>query len=152
MDGYRDTAFYLALWYAVLAALGAILLIALNDVELATAFLIAANAALLFALILIALAGRHITRGQFWRTLPPQARLPGEAGLRMARRALDETWLRFAKGAAALAILFAVFAYCSNGVSASAWATAVRKPATTQTEQVKAAWTSYRSARVLPTN
>ena len=32
MDRYRDTAFYLALWYAVLTALGAILLIALNDV------------------------------------------------------------------------------------------------------------------------
>jgi hypothetical protein len=152
MDGYRDTAFYLALWYAVLAALGAILLIALNDVEPATAFLITANAALLFALLLIALTGRHITRGQFWRTLPPQARLPGEAGLRMARRALEETWLRFAKGAAAVAIVLSALAYGSSGVSASTWAKAVRKPAVAQTDQGKAAWTSYRSARVLPTN
>ena len=32
MDGFRETAFYLALWYAFLAALGAVLLIALNDV------------------------------------------------------------------------------------------------------------------------
>lgn len=152
MDSHRDTAFYLALWYAVLTALGTILVIALNDVGLATAFLIAANAALLFALVLTVLTGRNITHGQFWRTLPPNARLPGEAGLRMARRALEETWLRFAKGATAAAIVFALLAYGSNGVSASAWANAVRKPASTQAEQVKAAWSNYRSARLLPTN
>ena len=58
MDTFRATAFYLALWYAVLAALGAVLLIALNDVEPATGFLIAANVALLFALVLMAAVGR----------------------------------------------------------------------------------------------
>jgi hypothetical protein len=152
MDNYRDTAFYLALWYAVLATLGTVLLIALNDVEPATGLLIAANAALLFALFLIALTGRHITRGQFWRILPPQARLPGEAGLRLARRALEETWLRFARGAAALAIILGTLAYGSSGVSASTWAKAVRKPAIAQAESSKATWTGYRSTRLLPTN
>jgi hypothetical protein len=152
MDSHRDTAFYLAVWYACLAALGAVLLIALNDVEPATGFLIAANAALLFALFLIALTGRHITRGQFWRTLPPQARSPGEAGQRMARRALEETWLRFAKGAAAVAIVLSALAYGSSGVSASTFAKAVRKPAIAQTDPGAAAWTGYRSARLLPTN
>ena len=58
MDTFRATAFYLALWYAILAALGAVLLIALNDVEPATGFLIAANVALLFALALVAAVGR----------------------------------------------------------------------------------------------
>jgi hypothetical protein len=37
MDTFRATAFHLAVWYAVLAALGAVLLIALNDVEPAPA-------------------------------------------------------------------------------------------------------------------
>lgn len=155
MDSYRDTAFYLAVWYAVLTALGAILLISLNDVALATGLLIGAKFALLFALILMAWIGsltdRRILRGQFWRTLPPQKRAAGEAGLRMARSALEVTWLRFAKGAAAVAIVLAALAYASNGVSASSLANAVRKPAMTQIEAGKF-WTPYRSAVLLPTN
>ncbi len=67
MDGYRATAFYLAVWYAFLTALGSVLLIVLNDVELAAGLLIAANLALLFALVLMASGGRlndrRITRG-----------------------------------------------------------------------------------------
>ena len=95
MDTFRATAFYLALWYTILAALGAVLLIALNDVEPATGFLIAANVALLFALALVAAVGRlsgtRITRGQFWRSLPAEKRPVGEAGLRLACRALHDT-------------------------------------------------------------
>jgi hypothetical protein len=156
MDSYRDTAFYLAVWYAILTALGAVLLITLNDVALATGFLIAANVALLFALILMAWIGRltdrRILRGQFWRTLPPQKRAAGEAGVRMARHALEQTWLRFAKGAAAAAIALAGLAYASNGVSASGLVNAVRKPVMAQIEAGKSAWTPYGSARLLPMN
>jgi hypothetical protein len=155
MDSYRDTAFYLAVWYAVLTALGAILLIALNDVALATGLLIGAKFALLFALILMAWIGsltdRRILRGQFWHTLPPQKRVAGEAGLRMARSALEQTWLRFAKAAAAVAIVLSALAYASNGVSASGLANAVRKPVMAQIEP-GSAWAPYHSARLLPTN
>jgi hypothetical protein len=156
MDGYRATAFYLAVWYAFLATLGVVLLIALNDVGPASAFLIAANSALLFALLLMLLVARlndrRITRGQFWRTLPPRTRPSDDAGRLMARRALEETWLRFAKGAAMLAIVFSGFAYASNNVSASAWATALRQPAMAQIDSGGYSWTGYRSARLLPMN
>src|SRR5205807_1707445 len=108
MDSYRETAFYLAVWYAILAALGAVLLIVLHDVGPAFGLLIAANSALLFALFLLVLVGRLsdrcITRGQFWGALPAQMRQSGEASRRMARRAAEQTWLRFAKGAAMVAI------------------------------------------------
>ena len=154
MDPFRATAFHLALWYAVLAALGAVLLIALNDVAPATAFLIATNVALLFALVLMAAVSRftrHITRGPFWRTLPPGQRPASEAGLQMARRALYDTWLSFAKGAAAVAIVLSGLAYASNGVSATAFAKAVRASTAPQAQPDKH-WMSYRSARLLPTN
>jgi hypothetical protein len=39
-----------------------------------------------------------------------------------------------------------------DGVSASTWAKAVRKPAVAQLDTGKAAWSGYRSVRVLPTN
>ena len=153
MDTFRDTAFYLALWYAVLAALGAVLLISLNDVEPATGFLIAANVALLFALVLMAAVGRlsgtRITRGQFWRSLPADKRPIGEAGLRIACRALHDTWLGFAKGATMVAIALCGLAYASNGVSAADWAKAVRAPAA-QMQASKPV--SYQAARLLPTN
>jgi len=154
MDTFRATAFYLALWYAVLAALGAVLLIALNDVGPATGFLIAANVTLLFALALMAAVSRftrHITRGQFWRTLPAGKRPVSEAGLAMARRALHDTWLTFAKGGAAAAIVLSGLAYASNGVSASAFAKAMRASTGTQAQSDKR-WMGYRSARLLPTN
>jgi len=156
MESYRETAFYLALWYAVLAAVAAILLIALNDPDAATAFLMAANAALLFALLLMTavdhLTDRRIRRGQFWRTLPPNRHAAGDAGLHMARQALNEVWLRFAKGAAAIAIVLGAFAFLSNGVGAGAWATAVRGTGAAQIQPGKSALLSYRTARVLPTN
>lgn len=156
MDDYRATAFYLAVWYAFLAALGAVLLIVLNDVQLAAGLLIAANLALLFAVALMALAGRlndrRITRGLFWRALPPQARPYGAGGRRLARRALEETWLRFAKGAAMIAIVLCGLAYASNGVNAATWAKVLGKPAVAQLEPDKAPWTGYRSTRWLPMN
>ena len=125
MDTFRDTAFYLTLWHAFLAALCAVLLIALNDLAPATGFLIAANMALLFALVLMARrrpAHRGASRaGHSGARCRRQSARVGEAGLRLARRALDETWLRFAKGAAAVAIVLSGLAFASNGVSASPW-------------------------------
>ena len=61
------------------------------------------------------LTERNITRGQYWRTVPPRKRPPGEAGARLAHRVLRETWLTFAKGAAMVAIVLASLAYISNG-------------------------------------
>ena len=128
MDSYRETAFCLTLWYAVLTVLVAILLIALSDLDVPTALLAAANVALLFALTLIVrtsrLNERRIERGQFWRTVPARARPPKDIGLRMARVVLEETWLRFAKGAAAAAIILSCLAYASHESAPAAWAKA----------------------------
>jgi hypothetical protein len=133
MDNFRETAFSLTAWYAFLAFLGALLLIVLNDIETPAAFLIAANVALLFALGLIAkargLSERSITRGEFWRALPARERPRGETGWRMAHSALEQTWLKFAKGAAAVAIVLCGLAYASHGTNAAAWAQALRMPA-----------------------
>src|SRR5690349_17087329 len=111
MDTFRDTAFCLTLWQALLSLLVTVLLIALRGVDPTTALLIAAIATLLFAVVLTARAGRlsdqRIRSGQFWRMVPVTKRPPGPAGLRMARAALEETWLRFAKGAAATAAVLA---------------------------------------------
>jgi hypothetical protein len=133
MDNFRETAFSLTAWYAFLACLGALLLIVLNDIETPAAFLIAANVALLFALGLIAkargLSERSIMRGEFWRALPARERPRGETGWRMAHSALEQTWLKFAKGAAAVAIVLCGLAYASHGTNAAAWAQALRMPA-----------------------
>jgi len=156
MDSFRETAFYLTLWHAFLAGLCTVLLIVLNDLDAATAFLIAANIALLFALTLMARAGRlnvqRITRGMFWRTLPPARRPAGDAGLRLACRALGETWLQFAKGAAVLAIALSSLAYASNGVGQAAWAKAVRAHGMAQTAARSSSAMTYRVGRLAPTN
>ena len=156
MEPLRETAFYLTLWHAFLTGLVAVLLIVLNDFEPATALLIAANVALLFALTLMARAGRlterNVARGQFWRTVPARTRPAGEAGLRLARRALAETWLSFAKGAAMIAIVFSGLAYASNSADATAWTKAARKPVVAQTDSGNPTWAGYRSTRLLPTN
>ena len=55
--GCRETAFCLTLWYAVLTVVVAVLAIALHDLERPASLLVAANASLLFALVLGALGG-----------------------------------------------------------------------------------------------
>jgi len=133
MDDFRDTAIGLTFWYAFLAVLGGILLIVLNDLAPPAAFLAAADIALLFALGLILktrrLNERSLVRGEFWRALPVRERPRGENGRRVARSTLEQTWLRFAKGAAALAIVLCGLAYASHGPQASATAQEVRMPA-----------------------
>ena len=152
MDNFRETARCVTIWQTFLAVLGAVLLIALSDLEPSTGLLAGANFALLFALGLITAVNRltvpRITRGQFWRALPPQKRPPGEAGLRMARAVLEETWLTFAKGATVVAIALAGLAYASHGVSSAAWAKAVQAPGLTQQASAGAAVKGYR--RPLP--
>jgi uncharacterized membrane protein len=155
MDSFRETAFCLTLWQGLLTLLVTVLAIALNDLHAPAALLVAATVALLFALVLMARASRlterNVTRGQFWRTVPPRNRPPGEAGARLASRVLRETWLRFAKAAAMIAIVLASLAYVSKDSAPSAWAKATRAPA--QTEAAATGnWTGYRSARLLPTN
>jgi len=156
MDTFRDTAFYLMVWQTFLAILAAVLFIVLNDIEPATALLIAANLALVFALILIIRANRLDERGvvrtEFWCAVPARCRPPGEVGRRMAHRALEETWLRFAKGAAAVAIVLTTLAYMSHGVAGSAWAQATRAQGATALAGGRAMIGSAYRARLLPTN
>ena len=150
MDSFRETAFCLTLWHALLTVLVSVLAIALNDLGAPAALLAAATVALLFALVLMARAARlterNVTRGQFWRTVPPRNRPPGEAGARLAHRVLQETWLTFAKGAAMVAIVLASLAPVGSGAGPSARAKAPAQPAVTDSATV------YRSARLLPAN
>lgn len=150
MDDFRNTAFYLTLWYAVLTTIVSILLVSLYDLALASALLAAATLALLFAVVLMARAGglseKRIIRSQFWRTLAPQKRPAGEAGARMACRALEETWLRFAKGAAAAAIVMGVLAYASRDVSFASGVPSAKAQSAPGSTLVSA----YRNGRLLP--
>jgi len=156
MDTFRDTAFYLMVWQTFLAILAAVLFIVLNDIEPATALLIAANLALVFALVLVIRANRlderRIVRTEFWCAVPAGSRPPGDAGRRMARLALEETWLRFAKGASAVAIALCALAYMSHGVAGSAWAQATRQHGAMTLIGGKAMIGSAYRARLLPTN
>ena len=151
MERCRETAFCLTLWYALLTALVAVLTIVLHDLDRPSALLVAANVALLFALVLMARARRltdvSILRGQFWRTLSPRERPRGEAGARIARHALHETWLKFAKGAAAVAIVLSSVAFVSNGADQRVRAAAMAQ-APVETNLAPA----YRVVRLLPTN
>jgi hypothetical protein len=132
MERCRETAFCLTLWHAILTVIVALLAIVLHDLDRPAALLVAANVALLFALVLMARAARltdiNVVRGQFWRSLPARERPRGETGRRMARSALELTWLQFAKGAAALAIVLCTLAYTSHGPGTSASAEALPLP------------------------
>jgi hypothetical protein len=153
MDRCRETAFCVTLWYAVLTVIIAVLAIALHDLDRSAALLVAANVALLFALVLMTRAGRltdsNVRRGQFWRALPARQRPRGEAGARIARRALHETWLRFAKGAAMVAIVLSGLAVVSNGADQ---AKAARAQGITLALSQSNPATTYRVVRLLPIN
>lgn len=153
MEACRSTTFCLTLWHAVLTVIVTALGIALYDLDGPIALLVAANVALLFAVVLMARAGglseKTITRSLYWRTLPSRERPRGEAGVRVASRTVHEMLLRFAKGAAAVAVLCAGLAYASNNSGASAKAS--RTPALMQS-QPDAGAAGYRSARLLPMN
>jgi hypothetical protein len=124
MDSFRNTALGLTFWYAFLALLCGLLLIILNDLDARAACLAGADVALLFALGLILksrrLSEQSIVGGEFWRALPPPERPRSDFGRRMARSALETTWLRFAKGAAMIAIVLCAFALANHHADTSA--------------------------------
>jgi len=108
---FSEKAFYLLVFRAILAALIAVVLMATRSFELASAFLIGADIALLFSLSLIAwksqLDEQHIVRTEAWRMLRPGERPAGEGGRRWALICLEELTLRFAKASSAVAIVLA---------------------------------------------
>jgi hypothetical protein len=111
VNPFSEKAFYLLVWRAILATLIAVVLMVTRSFELAAAFLIGANVALLFSVGLIAwksqLNEEHIVRTEAWRALGPEERPAGEAGRRWALNNLEELALRFAKASSAVAIALA---------------------------------------------
>ena len=111
MHPFSEKAFYLLVWRAILATLIAVVLMVTRSFELAAAFLIGANIALLFSVGLIArksqLDEHHIVRTEAWCALGPKERPAGEGGRRWALNCLEELALRFAKGSSAVAIALA---------------------------------------------
>ena len=108
---FSEKAFYLLVWRAILVALIAVVLMVTRTFELAAAFLIGANVALLFSVCLIVwksqLDDEHIVRTEAWRSVQPEERPAGEAGRRWALNSLEELALRFAKASSAVAIALA---------------------------------------------
>jgi hypothetical protein len=114
MDMFRNNAFYLLVWRAILAGLIAVVLMATSGLSLALALLLGAHVAFAFSLGLMIWTGRlndyGILRVKAWRMLPPGDGPTGSAGRRVARNYLTETALRFARAAAAAAIGLAALA------------------------------------------
>lgn len=76
MEPFSEKAFYLLVWRGILTAIIAVVLMATRSFELAAAFLIGANVALLFSLGLIAwesqLDEERIIRTEAWRAIGEQ--------------------------------------------------------------------------------
>ena len=108
MGPFRENAFYLLAWRAFLVALIALALIVTRSFELAAAFLIGANVALLFSLGLIVwserLTEQRIVWTESWRMVKPSQRPAGRAGRRWALSCLSDVALRFAQVVSVLAI------------------------------------------------
>jgi hypothetical protein len=118
MARFRENAFYLLVWRAFLVALVALVLM-VTRFQLAPAFLIGANIALLFSLGLIAwcdrLSAERIVWTEAWRMLGPNQRPAGGAGRNLAYRCLREIALRFAKAASVVAIALSASALIFAG-------------------------------------
>jgi hypothetical protein len=108
MGPFRENAFYVLAWRAFQVALIALALIVTRSLELAAAFLIGANVALLFSLGLIVwserLTEQRIVWTEAWRMLKPSQRPAGRAGRRWALSCLSDVALRFAQVVSVLAI------------------------------------------------
>jgi hypothetical protein len=111
MHPFSEKAFYLLVWRAILATIITVVLMVTRSFELAAAFLIGANVALLFSVGLIAwksqLDEEHIVLTEAWRALQAGEQPAGEAGRRWAVNNLEELTLRFAKVSSAVAIALA---------------------------------------------
>src|SRR5262245_14804651 len=119
MDTFRENAFYLLVWRAILVGLSAVVLMATSSLSLALALLVGAHVAFAFSLGLMIWTGRlnddGIVRVKAWRMLPPGECPSGDAGRRVARNYLIEATLRFARAAAAAAIGLAALALVLEG-------------------------------------
>ncbi len=118
MTRFRENAFYLMVWRALLATLLGLVLIATRSAEVAAALLIAAHMSLLFSFGLIMwsqwLSEERIVWTEPWRMLRPGQRLAGRAGRRLAYKCLSDMALRFAKGASALAVALSASALIAS--------------------------------------
>ena len=108
MDSFRQVTFFLTVWRAFVATLSAVVLMVVYSAEPTGACLIGANVALVFAIGLIlharSLSAERLDRIEAWRELSPRERPAGPHGRQWAFRLFEEQQLRFAKGAAAVAI------------------------------------------------
>jgi hypothetical protein len=108
MDAFHRFACFTVVRDASLVALAAATVMLAFSFAPALALSIGANTALVFSIGLLlrvaCLTEDRIVRTEVWRVLTPQERPVGETGRRLARDDLQEVLLRFAKGAAAVAI------------------------------------------------
>lgn len=118
MQTFRQIAFLICVWKAFLAALVASILTVCFSFEVAPACLIGANVALVFSLALMLSAGRldedRIVRTETWRLAAEHEQLGDTLGRRFACTALADVTLRFAKGAAAVAIVLSSLALAAS--------------------------------------
>jgi hypothetical protein len=114
VDSFQQNAFYLLAWRALATALVAIVLMATRSFDLRIAFLIGADVALLFALMLIVslerLSDERIVSTEAWRMLKLEQQPAGMAGRKFARDFLRDLSVRFAASAAAIAAVLSVSA------------------------------------------
>jgi hypothetical protein len=116
---FRDNAFYLLIWRAILCALSAVVLMATSGLGLGAALLVGAHIAVLFSLGVIVWAERldddRVARSGAWRMLAPGQRPAGIGGRLWARNCLKEVGLRFAKSASVAGIALSASAFlCGN--------------------------------------
>ena len=107
MGAFRRFAFATTARDATFVALAAATLMLAFSNAPALALSIGANIALAVGLVLRAacLKNDGIDRSEAWLTLLPEERPPGDLGRRYARDELQDVLLRFAKAAAAVAIV-----------------------------------------------
>lgn len=113
MDAFHRFAFFTTARDASFVALAAATLMLAFSFEPALACFIGGNVALIFALGLVlrgaCLSDERIVRTEVWRILTPQERPVDEPARRQARDDFQNLLLRFAKAAAAAAVVL----FCS---------------------------------------
>ena len=114
MNSFDENAYYLLIWRAILVTLVGAILLLTHPVTLAAALLAAGVFALLFSLASTACAANlredRIARSAAWRMIPLAKRPFGIGGRRWACNCLKEQMLKFASGAAAVAIILSASA------------------------------------------
>lgn len=110
MEAFRREAFIAINRDTAVLILTGGLIMAAFSFRLDIAFCAGASIALTFAVVLVfkvgALTEERVLRSEAWRALPPDERPRGHDGRRLARDSLEDLQLRFAKGAAGIAVLF----------------------------------------------